>query len=345
MVVAENTYCELTFFKDIIANREKEGAYAKLYKLLDRQCNIYLDIDEEELKKQLKENQVLKNLRKRENLSFKSKKDWQSVVSPRHGVDEVFLLDSDKSKQAKQQRAEFGVMVLSNTANDLSYFTKITKPHGFNIVPLKQRNKYKNIAYQDSREEVFKGDKNIELPPYNAIMISDNFMFSEKFDQRKERSLYALIEIFVEKAKDLKRSLDITIFFNNENGYITEEKGVKIRNEIVDEINKLGLNKDINLTLIAHTNKSETHDRKIIMNYEYITSGKGFSVIDNRGVQEIAEGDMQDTLSPSDSLTSIRMRQVQQLSWLEPVYQGKEDCTGSVCFTVGDKKNRLFSDL
>lgn len=342
MEVAESTYCELNFFEDIITYKKDGGAYQLLSRLLKKQCNIYLDIDKDTFEKRRKENPIYNKLRKRENLTFKPLASWQSNLHLENTIDQIFLFDSKTRKECLQLRENYGCLAISNDKQDLDFFCRLNRIHPFILVPEQNRTEDKNIVYWNSWKEFFNSFK---LPPINSILITDNFLFGEKFNERKTNSLYAILREM--SSNKLTSELHITIFFNNSpdkrNGRLplTEEEA----KEVVKEIRNLNLSKKIKITIVAHTMSSTTHDRKIITNYDFIESGVGFSVIDNNGIKQVAQGHEESVVCGLESPITSRMLQVQQIQWLKQIFDGDKGMDATYAYVVGDKINRLFSDL
>lgn len=339
MEVAEKTYCELNFFEDILTHKKDEGAYQLLSKLLKKQCDIYLDIDKETFEKKKEENPIYKKLRKRENLTFKPFPSWQSSITFEETTDQIFLFDSKNRKECVQLRDCYGCLAISNDKQDLDFFYRLNRIHPFILVPESNRTNDKNIVYWNSWKEFFDSFK---LPPINSILITDNFLFGEKFKDRKSNSLYAILKGMT--SNKLVSDLHITIFFNNSpdkrNGRLplTEDEAKKV----IKEIRDLNLCKNIKITIVAHTMSSTTHDRKIITNYDFIESGVGFSVIDNDGIKQVAQGQEESVVCGLESPITSRMLQVQQILWLKQIFDGDKGMDATYAYIVGDKINRLF---
>lgn len=337
MNVAEKTYCESSFFERVLANKNKKekGVYGILYRFLSKQCDIVLDMEKTDFLKLCKEKPLYKQLFKRANLSFRAIPTWKENVDFSDNVDKIYLYDSKTRKECEKIREAKGCLAISGEEQDVLYFERLGRVHYFNLVPKSDQIEDKNITYHNSWEEFF---ATFKLPPLNAIIISDNFLFGDKFQQRKERSLYAILKAMA--PKDLKEDLHITIFAENSNSTLTKERA----QEVIAEIKALGLNKNTKVTIVAHTIKSTTHDRKIVTNYDYLQSGVGFNVIDESGVEEIAIGQEQSITGGLDSPVTVRLLQVQQVQWLKDIFEKKKGMNVPCAFIVGDKINRLFLD-
>lgn len=334
MEVAEKAYCEVKFFQDVIKHRKEGGAYSLLYKFLRNQCNIYLDIDKPSFEKKKEEDNIFRTLWKRENLTFKASSKWQDKIDFGNNIDQVYFVDSKTKNECRQIREQFGCLIISNDDNDLSFFERLGKPYPFHLVPIKERLNDRNIRYFNSWDDFFNSFK---FPPLNAVVITDNYMLGAKFQDRKNKSLYAILKALA--PKELKQDFHITLFVENGNGQFKKEEA----EQTIKEIKELNLCKDVKVSIIAHTVKLTTHDRKIITNYGYMNSGVGFGVINENGICEVAQGQEQSLVCAIDAPISIRMLQVEQIQWLKDIFDGKKGMGTPNTYVVGDKINRLFS--
>ncbi len=334
-----NTYCNHDFLDEIIQKRKKDSVLAIAFTLLNKQSNIIVDMSPDDFKKQVETNEVYKKLFKRENKSFKPK-EWINSFSPENISDDVFLINEGDIDDHKKVRQDFGCLIIANEQNDLRYLERLVKGHRFNLVPKWERVDDPTIVCHDSWAEFFGG---FRMTPLNAVIITDNFMFGEKFEERKKNSLFDILKAIA--PKDLKQDFHITIFFNNDPGKrtgvvpMTKKKAI----ELVNEIKGLSLCNSVKVNIVAHTIKSTTHDRELITNYHYMYSGAGFSVVDDDGVKEVAKGEVQHIFCDMESAVSVKQMQAQVSLWLKPVFEGEKGRDAQYTYIVGDEvKNRLL---
>lgn len=107
------------------------------------------------------------------------------------------------------------------------------------------------------------------------------------------------------------------------------------------KINRLKIN------IIAHGVTETTHDRHIITNYHIINSGKGFSVIDESGIQEVTTGGGKSVYNNIDTKTMGMLTgkhiQCQMLEWFSAIYKQLDDSRNDY-YVIGDKfDNRLLA--
>ena len=333
-----NTYCNSAFLDDIIKGRKKDSSYSIAYNMLNKLSNIIVDLPHEELKKRIATNDIYKQLNKRENKSFKAKK-WISGFSPENVCDDVFLINNDDINDYKKIRQEYGCLIIANEQNDLKAFERYIKGHPFNLVPKSDRVNDPTIKYHDNWSHFF-GE--FKMSPINAVIITDNYMFGDNFEKRKEASLFAILRSIA--PKDLKQDFHITIFFNNDpdkrSGVLplTRDNAKKL----IQEIKDLNLCNSVKVTIVAHTIKSTTHDRELISNYHYMISGKGFSVVDESGVKEVAKGRVQHIFCDMDYGVTVKQLQAEVVMWLKSIFNGEKGLDASYSYIEGDKENRLF---
>lgn len=334
-----NTFCNHDFLDEIIKKRKKEPSLGIAYTLLDKQSNIIVDMSTDDFKKQVATNDAYKRFFKRENKSFKPK-EWIKSFSPVNISDDVFLINEGDIEDHKKVRQEYGCLIIANEQNDLRYLERLIKGHVFNLVPKWERVDDPTIICHDSWTQFF-GE--FKMSPLNAVIITDNYMFGDKFEERKKNSLFAILEAIA--PKDLKQVFQITIFFNNDPSKrtgvepLTKEKAI----ELVDEIKALNLCENVKVTIVAHTIKSTTHDRELITNYHYMNSGTGFNVVDDKGVKEVAKGKVQHIFCDMESTVTVKQMQAQLSLWLKPIFDGEKGRDAQYTYIVGDEvKNRLL---
>lgn len=334
-----NTYCTPEFLDAIIKGRKKDFSYSIAYNMIYKLSNVYVDMSKEELKELIKKDDNYARLNKRENKSL-NPKEWIEKFSPCNVLcDDVFLINEGEIKDYKKVRKEYGCLIIANEPNDLKSFERYIKEHTFNLVPKSEKIDDPTIKSHDSWTQFF---EEFKMTPLNAVVITDNFMFGSKFDERKVNSLFSILKAIA--PKDLKQDFHITIFLNNNpdrNGLCPLKKDKA--ELLIQEIKALNLCESTKVTIVAHTIKSTTHDRELITNYYYMFSGIGFSVVDNNGVREIAKGQVQHIFCGMDSNVTVKQLQAEVAMWLKPIFNGEKGGDANYSYIVGDKVNRLFS--
>ena len=334
----QKTYCNPIFLDEIIKGRKKDISYSIAYNMLDKLSDIIVDLPQDELKKLIQTNEVYNRLNKRENKSIKSK-DWIKNFTPENICDDVFLINKDDIKDYKKIRQEYGCLIIANEPNDLKSFERYIKGRPFNLVPKTEKINDPTIKYHDGWGQFF---EEFKMTPLNAVIITDNYMFGGKFDKRKEKSLFTILKAIA--PKDLKQDFQITIFFNNDpdkrSGVLPLSKE-KAEN-LIKEIKELNLCESVDVTIVAHTIKSITHDRELISNYYYMKTGVGFNVVDETGVKEVAKGQVQHVFCDMGSYVTVKQLQAEVVMWLKSLFEGEKGQDAQYSYIVGNKKNRLF---
>ena len=338
----QRAYCSMSFLEDIIKQR-KQSPHKIAYELLNKLCDIYVDVPKQDIIERINSNDVLKALWRRENRAIRSFTDAEKQLKEAKADDLFFFSEFDKKfdkKRVKEEKMARGIFMA--TQSDMYLFERVC--HGqyrpFNLAPKKLRHG-EDVEFEsiDSWEAVF---DDIDISPINAAVITDNFMFKEKFPERKRQSLYAILKCIVPSTLEIP--FHLTIFFNTNNGKLSKDDA----DAIVDEIHNLNLCKEIKVSIVSHLVKNTTHDREILTNYHYIHSGAGFSVIDANGVQEVAKGEIKSVyhcISSIPAQTTVKHLHTQMLEWLKQIYYEKRGSNKLKTFKTGDDfENRLLSD-
>ena len=333
-----NIYCNPDFLDAVIKGRKDDSSYSIAYNVINRLSDIYVDMSHDRLRTLIESDERYKRLNKRENKSLKAK-EWIKNFTPENKCDEIYLINEEDIKEYKKLRQLYGCLIIANTSNEIKSFERFIKPHPFNLVPKSEKIDDPTIKFHDSWTQFF---DEFNLTPLNSVIITDNYMFGSKFDNRKGHSLFAILKSIA--PKQLKEDFHITIFFNNDpdkrNGVCPLNK--EDANKLIDDIKNLNLCDSVKVTIVAHTIKSTTHDRELITNFHYMYSGTGFGVIDEKGVKEVAKGQLQHVFCGMDSFVTVKQLQAEVVLWLKPIFEGKKGRDASYTYIVGDCINRLF---
>lgn len=336
----QQAYCSMSFLENIIKQRKSSNPHKIAFELLKKLCDIHVDIPKQEFIKLSNDNEVLKILLKREHRSIKTYTDEEKQINDAKADDLFFFSDIDKKRSASEKTSR-GILLA--VQSDMYMFERIThvQYRPFNLAPRKIRDCSDNVEFEpiDSWQEVL---DDIDITPINAAVITDNYMFTEKFSERKRNSLYALLKGIVPSTLEIP--FHLTIFFNNNNGILNKEEA----QNIVTEIHGLNLCKDLKVSIVAHLVKNTTHDRELLTNYHYMYSGAGFSVIDNRGIQEVAKGEIKSVyhcVATIPAQTTVKHLHSQVLEWLKQIYYRERGQSSPFTYEVGDDfDNRLLAD-
>jgi hypothetical protein len=244
--------------------------------------SICFDIDLEKFCETVKNNEIFKFLDKRNGganieLFFsqfdkftKNEEDFFKEVNP-HTI--FFLTDPHKCEQLEE---DYGMMFISHE-------TKATKA---------------KFLFSEESEEM-RGIKNIEKGafdtwdfiskwkhPCNTVTIVDNYLFAGRYQQIQNRLqdnlLPLLSKLLPEKLN--KKDFNLTIIVNSEkaNREISEAENREIINTHKRLIREKLKRYTYNIKLNIITECFDNHDRNLLTNYLWISSGYGFSIFENR---------------------------------------------------------------
>ena len=340
-MAAHRVFCTLETLSEVIRLR-KDRPYSTVYSIIDKLGDVYLDCENNtELLRLSSSNPIVNKLLKRPNRKIYCRQPWnQAIKTPR--ADDIFLLLPPSSKSYSDYRERKGVL-LTSSLTDMQVIDDLGTSHYRPYTLLTEEQKEKlgkhGEEYEDisSWRDVF---STINVSPINSAVIIDNYLLS-KFDRRKP-SLYNLIQSLVPKG--LTIPFHLSIFIYNKNGEVKKDR----MEQVISEIHGLKLASKIQVSIVVHTSGDVTHDRSILTNYHIITSGRGFSVIDNRGVKENARGEIVSTFNNIcniPSITSMKHIHSHILDWLRDIYIDKRGMNSLYAFKVGDDfDNRLLSD-
>lgn len=341
-MAAHRIFCTKDTLSEVIRLR-KDRPYSTVLSTIEKLGDLYLEIDSNsELLKLAAINPIVNKLIKRPARSIKCVNTvLQDIKMPR--ADDIFLLLPPASKPYLNYREKMGVL-LTSSLTDMQVIDDMGTSHfrPFNLLTADQKRKLQEHGeeYEDisSWKDVL---ATIDVAPINAAVIIDNYLLSSNFDRRKP-SLYNLIQALVPNG--LAIPFHLTIFLYNKNGELKKEK----MEQVISEIHELKLDSTIEVSIVAHTSGDVTHDRNIVTNYHLITSGRGFGVIDYRGVKQNAQGEVKSTfhnISFLPSTTSIKHQHSHILDWMRDIYIKGRGMESLYAFVVGDSfKNRLFHE-
>ena len=339
---AHRLFCTLQTLLSVIGRR-KERPYSSVCSVIEKLSDLYIECNgKEELIYYTKVNPVFNKLVKqisRKIIPIISIKEEIRLPNP----DDIFLMLPPESRQYIGYREKKGLLI-TYSLTDLQVIDDICNKH-FRPYSLLTDDQKKNLKAHDEEYEDIKSWKEVfdklSPTPINSAIIIDNYIFHDD-SNKLQYSLYNIIKSLVPDG--LQIPFHLTIFVYNKDGELKEDK-MKC---IVEDIHALKLGSDIKVSIIAHTNGFETHDRMILTNYHLMTSGRGFGVIDCKGVYKPAQGVVYSTFHNIDNLmsyTSIKHQHSQILDWLKDIYIDHKGMNALYAFEVGDTfNNRLISN-
>lgn len=348
MGTTQKMFCNKEYV-DFILNNHKIDVSCKIaYKAMYTFGDLFLDISKDEIEN-IRTLPFFNKIFKAANRGVHSAPGWNKsgIIDFDNVSNEVCFIKPKYIPSHDDLKAKKGVLIAD-------YNEKILKKMniGTKCLMVKRGEKVPYIDYKDSWTDVFKrmikkDKKEYMVPvitPINAAIITDNYLFKLRdYENRKKYSLFEILKAIV--PKELEIPFHLTIFYYDnystlDDNYISEDDAKKI----INEIKKLELCKEIKITIVAHNNKSKTHNRKILTNYHYIDSGIGFNNVGKNGVlqnTEVCIYSFYDSLFFRDDEsheTTIKDHYENVRTWLR--YVKKKEAI----FIAGDDVNRLLDD-
>lgn len=338
MRAVQRSYCTVQFLEGVRKLRKTVAGYKVASRIIEELSDVYIDASNEERQQLIKNDQYFKMLFKRENKSLKSAVGWKSTVQFDSVKDDVFFVHPEYLPTSKSIQEKYGCLIVSSDDSNLRQLCKLNDRRGYVcIVPEADRISQLDSAYQDSWGQAL---STCPLIPINSLIISDNYLFSDKFPERKDEGLFALLKGIIPRT--LETSFHLAIFSNVGNNLFKKNDA----ESLITEIRNLFPELDMKISIVLHTKKSTTHDREILSNYHRVTSGAGFSLIEEDGVKEVARGYIEPVFHAL--ITTERNHMVtkhfhfQTIEWLKEIYSGKTGMKATTAFIVGDKEHRLL---
>lgn len=342
-MASHRLFCNIQTLSEIIRFR-KDRPYSSVYAIIDKLSDVYLEsIDKAQILRLALKNPIINKLLKRSNRKLVPTNSIKEEIKSFY-PDDIYLMSSPDYSQYADYRISHGILAIKSLA-DMEYLESMCYSHfrPYNLLTEKQKHMLhvQKEEFEDisSWMEVFDSCK---IEPINSAAIIDNYIL-DKFE-RRFYSLYNLIKALVPNG--LVIPFHLTIFIYNKNGNLNLKKD--ILNQVIEEIHNLKLGSKIKVSIVAHTHNNLTHDRNIITNFHLINSGKGFGVIDSRGVKENAQGEIKSTFHGIDYLnspTSVKHQHSHILEWIKGIHSNNRGVETDYFFEIGDEfDNRLLCE-
>lgn len=245
---------------DILDNKYYE--WAKIFETLSKKCKLIVD-SKQKLLKEIN-NPIINHLVKLSSSGGSEIIEWE----------EYFNMIKDDEKVILDINNASSIFCLSNT--------KINNRCGFFISSFEEcyqkfsliNREIDPISVSRGKDNQFKSWSNYfnNTPPLNSIIIADNYILDkiETFD----KNLFAILDAIVPKYR-INETIDISIIVRRD--LINPEKRLNIIQDFLKT-------KDNNFNLNIHlTPRDKPHDRIIISNYFYVTSGHSLDFFNAKG--------------------------------------------------------------
>ena len=268
-------YCQMACLEDIYQQINQPmidfladsslAVWANLYKLLHEHSVLYLDVSEEELIA-LRKNPIINKLFKNQQIRL-AKTDIQAIgvqdeIVKNTSPQTLFFLDK-KPEECRQLEEDFGQIFISRT--ELATQSAWLFSWALRNIP-KQNSAYTNWDFLAEFRH-----------PCCALVLADNYIVKKK--ELWGENLLKVIGNFLPQKLN-KRAFEITI--------ITEKKDLdnsllKTRfGELKTALEALRPYPIVLSIVCTH----EIHDRNLLTNYCWVSSGVGFSLFRNQNVTE-----------------------------------------------------------
>ena len=302
------------------------------YKIMLLLGDLYIDLSKEEIEKKIRETDFFRSINKTSR-GIHPAIGWEKDIILNNTADELYFIKPNDIENYKNLRNSLGCLIVA-CDDDINYLERISRECNFSLIPLNKRLDFET-NYKNSWSDVINSTK---VEPINAAIITDNYLFNDKFDSRKYYSLFDILKSLIPQS--LNTDFHLTIFYCNEDAKFTKVKA----NSIIKEIRELNLCKDMKVTIVSHKIKSTTHDRKILTNYHYIESGVGINNISKRGIEELATGHISSVFQSIDAISGHESKKHlydYTQDWLKDIKDNHIDNT-DFFFIAGDNINRLL---
>ncbi|GAA4059669.1 hypothetical protein [Flavobacterium chungnamense] len=272
----QRAYCFSNEFNQLLVNNSNDI----LEKILNDFCDVYLDLDEEEILNLIEENPIFKSFSKREIGSvIPAKVDLDNIKNNDFipYLNDILVLN--ENFKTDEIRADYGILAIK--PDEIEYLESLDFHFGYSF----QKDEKNDF---DSWEDVF----NLKtLEPINSAIVIDNYLWKNLDDFHNENleNLYPIFENLI--SKKLKIPFHLSIVTSN-NKSLLSKKFIEKLNKIVKNLKaKTGVDVEISLSTHTDTVKDDLHERVIITNFHYIYSDKGFNVFKDKKIILSTKGD------------------------------------------------------
>ena len=327
----QTLYCELDFLVRLIENKpanppaiemEEAGELANWKKyvgLFLRNSRIFLETNREKFHELIRTNKfftaLLKQFQSNEiDICFYRFDEMNS--HPANFFNEVdphalfFINDTEKCRKLAQ---DYGMIFVSNEIRD--DFAECIFGYEADYVSIsKKENKLRNWDFISRYKH-----------PCNSLIISDNYILSD--NRKMKNNLLKLVDKLL--PEKLERDFQLIILTGNGR----ENTDVESRYSFLSE--QIGLLREYRIELKIVAKSRDNHDRNLLTNYLWISSGYGFSIFKGRQLSANTHFSIQ----PIASRRSIR-EVVESLKMQYKKIEQEGDNTGAEIVVMPKEKTR-----
>ncbi|MBK9246552.1 MAG: hypothetical protein IPM69_00185 [Ignavibacteria bacterium] len=267
-------YSDLEQFETIVLYQDK---FPNWYKIFCEHSKLFINMSDDEYNLAKVTNPIIEEFIKinagREPIplkyQFKSLKDDFSIVADTPRA--VYLLDITKEK-ANQLQKEYGVIIQGIDGID----DGVLRNNHF-------RSLKANMVLNPKSSNGWDQLVNVNIPPINAIVITDNYLFANEDGIRGRNNIVKFIETILPD----ELAIDFNILLiANEHTNMNESLCNNLLKDIVDAIRKFNKPYKIIFELVL---AESIHNRIAVSNYFTITTEKGFAVFKSGDLSKVHE--------------------------------------------------------
>ncbi|EAZ94711.1 hypothetical protein FBBAL38_13035 [Flavobacteria bacterium BAL38] len=326
----QRAYCFSNEFNQLLVNNSNDI----LEKILNDFCDVYLDLDEEEILNLIEENPIFKSFSKREIGSvIPAKVDLDNIKNNDFipYLNDILVLN--ENFKTDEIRANYGILAIK--PDEIQYLESLDFHFGYSF----QKNEINDF---NSWEEVFSLKP---LEPLNSAILIDNHFWSnlENFHEENLENLYPIFENLIPKT--LKVPFHLSIVTSNNKSLLNKKFNEKLNKIVKNLRTKTGVNVEISLSTHTDIVKDELHERVIMTNYHYIYSDKGFNVFKDKKIILSTKGDRNWVFKDvKNYYGQIRKHQhFQNIQLVKKRITQNQAIDNEVIFNIGNTNNSLLN--
>lgn len=273
----QKAYCSINEFDKLFLGYDTNII---LEKILSDFCDIYMDLNMDEIEILRDENPIFKSFMKRDvGTIFPANDDFESIKVNNFSpfLNDILVLNEDF--KTDDIRNHYGILAIKT--NEIEYLESLDYHFGYSF--------QKGVDNKfTSWGEVFKLKK---VEPLNSAIIIDNYLWNniDDFHNENIENLYDLFEYLIPST--LKIPFHISIITSNNKGFFNNKFTEKLNKIAKNLTTKTGVAIEISFSTHTDSVKDDLHERVILTNYHYIYSDKGFYVFKNGKVELTTKGD------------------------------------------------------
>lgn len=270
----QRAFCFSNEFNELLINNSNEI----LEKILNDFCDVYLDLDEEEILNLIEENPIFKSFTKRDNgLIIAAKEDFENIKKSNFipFLNDILVLN--ESFKTEEIRGDFGILAVK--PEEIEYLESLDLQFGY--------------SFNDNLENNFKNWLDLfqnPIKPLNSAILIDNFLWSklENFNEDNTENLYVIFQHLI--PQKLKIPFHLSLIISNKDSRLTPKIAQEKINKVAGNLSKL-TGKKIEISITTQTDTKTFHERVILTNFHCIYSHKGFTLFKNKKLIDYSSGD------------------------------------------------------